>query len=162
MSASDCAFAMAIFLLVAATTSIGCASQGAILTIRPGDDHQAKILVFDGVPFAVFAGRHGRVGQFHVPLRPGVHELRVVVPGPCTYLDGRPGPGSSVRTMDFVARAGGHYEVTLAFFPGQLFDEAEVHVYEEVKAPDQVQSVETTTSYEADPSSCPKRRGMTP
>jgi hypothetical protein len=162
-------------LLIAAIASIGCSSHQhagspsaaarddervAILNIHPGEDRQAKILSFDGVPFDAFAGHHARPGQFRVPLRPGMHEVRVVVPGPCTYYDGRPGPGSSLSNMRFSAKAGTEYEVTMASFPSQLFTLTEVHVYEVVKAPYEFRAVEQATSYEPDPSSCPNGRGM--
>jgi hypothetical protein len=165
----------ATFLLVAAIVSIGCASHRhagspsgaprdsehvAILNIHPGEDRQAKILSFDGVPFDAFAGRHAQPGQFRVLLRPGVHAVRVVVPGPCTYYDGEPGPGSSLSNLRFSAKAGTEYEVTLASFPTQLFTLTDVHVYEVVKAPYEFRAVEQATSYEPDPSSCANGRGM--
>ena len=174
-SPRDTAFAMATFLLVAAIASIGCAphrhagspsaaarddERVAILNIHPGEDRQAKILSFDGVPFDAFTGRRAQPGHFRVPLRPGVHEVRVVVPGPCTYYDGRPGPGSSLSNMRFSAKAGTEYEVAMAFVPSQLFTLTQVHVYEVVKAPYEFRAVEQATSYEPDPSSCPNGRGI--
>jgi hypothetical protein len=174
-SPRDTAFAMATFLLVAAMASIGCASHRhagstscaprddehvAVLNIHPGEDRQAKILSFDGVPFDAFAGRHAQPGHFRVPLRIGVHEVRVVVPGPCTYYDGRPGPGSSLSTMRFSAKAGTEYEVTMVSIPTQLFSLTEVHVYEVVKAPYEFRAVEQAVTYEPDPASCPNGRGM--
>jgi hypothetical protein len=48
----------------------------------------------------------------------------------------------------------------MASFPSQLFSLTEVHVYEVVKAPNELRAVEQATSYEPDPSSCPNGRGM--
>lgn len=174
-SLRDATFAVVTFLWVVTTTTSGCASHRhagspsatpgddknvAILNIRSGEDRQAEIRSFDGVTFDVFSGRYAKPGHFRVPLQPGLHELRVVVPGPCTYYDGRPGPGSSLATMSFWARAGVQYEVTLASFPSQLFTLTQVHVYEVVKAPYEFRSVESNTSNEPDPFACPEGRGM--
>jgi hypothetical protein len=175
MSLRDAALAIETALLVAAMTLSACASQRdigssapptradqkvAILHIRGGEDRQAEIVSFDGVPFAAFVGRHARPGHFRVPLRPGVHDVSVVRPGPCTYYDGTPGPGSSRLNLRFTARARAQYEVTLVFFPSQLLTLTEVHVYEVLKRPGHVRSVEQVTSNEPVPSSCPHRQGM--
>lgn len=149
------AFATVGFLLVALTTSSGCAAA-TTLEVRPGDDHQARILSFDGVPFDQFVGRRPSSGHYRVSLRPGEHQLRVVVPGPCATFDGRPGPGSSVSNLRFTAKQGGEYQVSLAFFPTQLFTEVELHVYEMVKAPNEVRAVEEVISREPDRDSCPR------
>jgi hypothetical protein len=166
---------LATLLLVVAVTAGGCVSpqpadssraaqrddpRVAILNIRHGDDAQAQILSLDGAPFDSPTARHAQVDHVRVPLRPGTHELRVVVPGPCTYFDGRPGPGPSLAHLRFLARAGVQYEVTLVSFPTQLFTHTQVHVYEVVRAPHQFRSVEQVISNEPAPSSCPDHRGM--
>lgn len=171
----DAAYALVTFLWTASTPSIGCASPRlaaspsvapngdenmAVLIIRPGEDSQAHILSFDGVPFEAFVGPHLQTKQFRVPLSLGTHEVRVVVPGPCTYYDGSPGPGSSLSTMRFVAKAGVQYEVRLDSRPSQLFTYTTVHIYEVVKAPSELRSVEQPISNEPDLSSCPDGRGM--
>ena len=175
MFPNDAACAAVISIWCAAAISIGCASQQlpaspyalqpgdenvAVLIVWPGEDSQAQILSFDGVPFEAFVGSHVQPGHFRVPVAPGTHELRVVVPGPCTYYDGRPGPGSSLSNMRFVAKAGAQYEVRLDSRPSQLFTLTSVHIYEVVKAPFEFRSVEQAISSEPDPSSCPNGRGM--
>jgi hypothetical protein len=175
MPTGDTALALSTVLLVVAVLSGGCVSprpadspraaarddpRMAILNIHHGDDAQAQILSFDGAPLASLTGRRAQVGHVRVPLRPGTHELRVVVPGACTYYDGSPGPGPSLSHMRFLARAGVQYEVRLVSFPSQLFTQTSVHVYEVVKAPHQFRSVEQVTSNEPIPSACPDHRGM--
>lgn len=131
----------------------------ATLNIRRGHDEQAEILSFDGSPFDLLVGHHPQVGNVRVPLRLGTHELRVVVPGPCTYYDGRPGPGPSISNLRFLARAGIQYEVTIISFPAQLFDVMQVHVYEVVRPNLEFRSVEEVVSNEPAPSSCVGGRG---
>lgn len=132
----------------------------AILIIRPGEDSQARILAFDGVPFGSFVGTHVQPTPYRVPVAPGMHEVRVFVPGPCTYYDGLPGPGSSFSNLRFMAKAGVQYQVSLDSRPSQILTSTSVHVYEVVKAPLQFRSVEETLSTEPDPSSCPHGRGL--
>lgn len=134
----------------------------AILIIRPKEDAQASILSFDAAPFDAFVSQYVQSGPYRVPLPPGVHEVRVVVPGTCTYYDGSPGPGSFLSNMRFTAKAGRQYEVRLDSRPSQLFTLNAVHLYEGVKAPYEFRSVERLISVEPDPSSCPNGRGILP
>lgn len=175
MSQCNAAFALVIWVCGGATISIGCASlrvptspyaaqsgdeNVAILIVWPGEDSQAQILSFDGVPFGAFVGSRVQPGHFRLPVTPGMHEVRAVVPGPCTYYDGSPGRGSSLSNMRFLAKAGAQYEVRLDSRPSQLFTSTSVHIYEVVKAPYEFRSVEQSISTEPDPSSCPDGRGM--
>lgn len=175
MRPRDAACAMVIVLWGAFIYSLGCASHRpaaspsvaptgdepkAVLIVRPGEDSQAHIVSFDGVPFDAIVGSHVQPGQFRVPLSVGAHEVRVVVPGPCTYYDGSPGPGSSLSNMRFVAKAGVQYQVSLDSRPSQLFTQTSAHIYEVVNAPYEFRAVEQTISNEPDPSSCPDGRGM--
>jgi hypothetical protein len=175
MSPRDAAIALVLAFWGAATISTGCASHRlpvspytwqpgdenvAVLIIWPGEDRQAQILSFDGVPFAAFVGSRVQPGHFRIPVPPGTHEVRLVVPGQCTYYDGSPGPGNFLSNMRFVAKAGAQYEFRLDSRPSQLFTWTTVHIYEVVKAPYEFRSVEQPISSRPDPSSCPYGRGM--
>ncbi len=86
----------------------------------------------------------------------------MVVPGPCTYYDGLPGPGPSTSTMRFTAKAGTQYEISTQSFPSQLLTVTRVHVFQLQKTPNQVRIVEEVISTERDPSSCAKGRDKIP
>lgn len=134
----------------------------ALINILQGEDRQAKIVSFDGVPFAAFASRYAQSGHYRIPIHPGPHEVRVVVPGPCTYYDGLPGPGPSLSTMRFIAKADTQYEISTQSFPSQILTVTMVHVLELQETPNQVRIVEEVTSTERDPSSCVNGRGRVP
>jgi hypothetical protein len=95
-------------------------------------------------------------------IRPGQHELRVVIPGMCTYYDGTPGTGSSIATMRFTATAGAQYEVNISSYPSQILTVNEVHVVQLLEDRYHERRVEKTVATERDPSSCPNGGGITP
>jgi hypothetical protein len=103
----------AVFALVISVCGV------AVLIIWPGEDRQAHILSFDGVPLGAFVGSRAQPGHFRLPLAPGMHEIRVVIPGPCTYYDGHPGRGRSRSNMRFTSKAGAQYEVRLDSRPNR-------------------------------------------
>ncbi len=134
----------------------------ALINILQGEDRQAKIVSFDGVPFAAFAYRYVQPGRYRIPIDPGPHDVRVVVPGLCTYYNGLPGPGPSLETLRFIAKAGTQYEISMQFLPSQILTVTMVHVLELQETPNQVRIVEEITSTERDPSSCANGRGNVP